>query len=156
MKYFCADCQHVFDDYDAERHVCREYNDGVCIDELVFDACPNCGSEDLCEAVECAICGEWYADGELIGDVCEECLKAATTPENIWKYSKQEGEKKKIVLSVPDVVADFFERGEIVAMIRKAFCELKNDARVAEYCMLDKESFAEFLCKYCKKRLSVL
>lgn len=150
MKYFCADCQHVFDDYDAERHVCREYNDGVCIDELVFDACPNCGSEDLCEAAECAICGEWYADVELIGGVCEECLKAATTPENIWKYSKQEGEMKKIVLSVPDVVADFFERGEIVAMIRKAFCELKDDARIAEYCMLDKESFAEFCANIAK------
>src|SRR5699024_12137884 len=58
------------------------------------------------------LCGEWYADVELIGDVCEECLKAATTPENIWKYSKQEGEMKRIVLSVPDVVADFFRSEE--------------------------------------------
>lgn len=144
VKYLCADCEHVFDEDDAERHVCREYNGGVCIDELVFDACPNCGSEHLREGAECAICGEWYADDKLIGDVCEECLKAATTPENIWKYSKQEGEMKKIVLTVPDVVADYFERGEIVAMIRKAFCELKDDARIAEYCMLDKESFADF------------
>ena len=57
---------------------------------------------------------------------------------------------KKIVLSVPDVVADYFERGEIVAMIRKAFCERKDDARIAEYCMLDKESFAEFCANIAK------
>lgn len=144
MKYFCADCEHVFDEDDAERHVCREYNDGVCVDELVFAACPNCGSEGLCEAAECAICGEWYADGELVGCVCEECLKAATTPENAWKYSKQEDETKRIVISVPSVVADCFERREIVAMIHKAFCELKGDPRIAEYCMFDEESFAEF------------
>ena len=144
MKYYCADCELVFDEYDAECHVCREYDDRGYVDVVEYYACPSCGSENICEAVECAICGEWYADGELIGDVCEECLKAATTPENIWKYSKQEGEMKKIVLSVPDVVADYFERREIVAMIRKAFCELKDDARIAEYCMLDKESFADF------------
>ena len=150
MKYFCATCKHVFDEDDAERHVCREYDDRGCVDVVEYYACPNCGSEDLREAVECAICGEWYANDELIGDVCEECLKAATTPENIWRYSKQEGEMKRIVLSVPDVVADYFERREIVAMIRKAFCELKDDARIAEYCMLDKESFAEFCANIAK------
>lgn len=150
MKYICADCGAVFDEYDAECNTYRQYNDGVCIDEVEYGACPNCGSEDICEAVECAICGEWYADGELIGDVCKECLEAATTPENIWKYSKQEGEMKRIVLSVPDVVADYFERREIVAMIHKAFCELKNDARIAEYCMLDKESFADFCANIAK------
>ena len=150
MKYFCADCEHVFDEDDAECHVCREYDDRGCVDVVEYYACPNCGSEDICEAAECAICGEWYADDALIGDVCEECLKAATTPENIWKYSKQEGEMKKIVLSVPDVVADYFERREIVAMIRKAFCELKDDARIAEYCMLDKESFADFCANIAK------
>lgn len=150
MKYFCANCEHVFDEEDADCNVYRQYNDGACIDEVEYSACPNCGSEDLCDAAECAICGEWYAGCELIGDVCKECLKAATTPENIWKYSKQEGEIKKIVLSVPDVVADYFERREIVAMIHKAFCELKNDARIAEYCMLDKESFAEFCVNIAK------
>lgn len=144
MKYFCADCEHVFDEDDAERHVCRERDDEGRIDVVEYYACPLCGNEDICEAVECAICGEWYADGELIEDVCEECLKAATTPENMWKYSKQEGEMKRIVLSVPDIVADYFERREIVAMIRKSFCELKDDERIAEYCMLDKESFADF------------
>lgn len=144
MKYICADCGAVFDEYDAECNTYRQYNDGVCIDEAEYSACPNCGSEDLCDAVECAICGEWYADSKLIGDVCEECLKAATTPENAWRYSKEEGKMTKIMVPVPDIVADNFERREIAAMIHKAFCELKDDPRIAEYCMLDKESFADF------------
>lgn len=150
MKYFCATCEHIFDENDAERHVCREYNDGVCIDELVFDACPNCGSEDLGEAVKCAICGEWYADCELIGDVCEECLKDATTPENAWKFSKAAGEMKRIMISVPDVVADNFERREIVEMVRRSFCGLKDDPRITDYCMFDKESFADFCANIAK------
>ena len=57
---------------------------------------------------------------------------------------------KRIVLSVPDIVADYFERREIVAMIRKSFCELKDDERIAEYCMLDEESFAEFCANIAK------
>lgn len=144
MKYICADCGAVFDEYDAGCNVYRQYNDGVCVDKAEYCACPNCGSEDLCDAVECAICGEWYAGCELIGDVCKECLEAAATSENAWRYSKEEGKMTKIMVSVPDIVADNFERREIAAMIHKAFCELKNDARIAEYCMLDKESFADF------------
>ena len=150
MKYFCANCEHIFDEDDAEYNAYRQYIDGVCIDEVNYAACPSCGSEDLCEAAECAMCGEWYADDELVGGVCEECLKAATTPENAWKYSKQEDETKRIVISVPSVVADYFERREIVAMIHKAFCELQDDPRIAEYCMFDKESFADFCANIAK------
>lgn len=151
MKYFCANCERFFDEEDADCNVYRQYIDGVCVDKVEYGACPNCGSEDIREAVECAICGEWYADGkQLTCGVCKECLEAAITPENAWRYSKEEGEMTKIMVSVPDIVADNFERREIVAMIHKAFCELKDDPRIAEYCWFDKESFADFCANIAK------
>lgn len=150
MKYFCANCERVFDEADAEYNTYRQYNDGVCIDEVEYAACPNCGSEDICDAVECAMCGEWHTDDELISGLCEMCLKDVTTPENAWKFSKAAGEMKRIMISVPDVVADNFERREIVEMVRRSFCELKDDPRITDYCMFDKESFAEFCANIAK------
>lgn len=37
--------------------------------------CPCCKSDDFDEAKECEVCGEFYAEDELIKGVCEECIK---------------------------------------------------------------------------------
>lgn len=151
MDYLCADCGAIFNEDDMGSNTYRQYADGVCIDEVILAACPECGSEDLCEVARCAICDDWHADDELIGGLCEACLKDVTTPENAWKFSKAAGEMKRIMISVPDVVADNFERREITEMVRRSFCELKDDPRIADYCMFDKESFAEFCANIAKK-----
>ena len=71
MDYLCADCGAIFNEGDMDSNTYRQYADGVCIDEVILAACPECGSEDLCEAAKCAICDDWQANDELIGGLCK-------------------------------------------------------------------------------------
>lgn len=79
-KYVCAECGEIFDEDEAKTIYERDTGEGGYGNVIwSYDLCPFCGSEDLEEARECPICGEYHG-GE--SDVCDTCLEDIETA---WK-----------------------------------------------------------------------
>lgn len=70
--YICNKCGKVFD----EAVVVRDdpSPDGVSLVSGCYEyfECPHCGSGDIDEAVECVVCGDYFADDG--DDICQECF----------------------------------------------------------------------------------
>ena len=74
MKYVCSECGEIFDEDEAKTIYERDTGEGGYGSVIwSYDVCPFCGSEDLEEARECPICGEWHDPDS--GELCEDCKK---------------------------------------------------------------------------------
>lgn len=75
MKYWCDNCNEVFDEDDVQIRDIYEYMDGR---RYLFGRevnCPKCGEElNLEEANTCQICGEYISPHEQLCDECKEDL----------------------------------------------------------------------------------
>ena len=72
--FICNECKKVFDQDDIIEVHDDPSPDGVSLVSgyYTYYECPHCGSGDIKEAVECQICGDYYADdGE---EICLECF----------------------------------------------------------------------------------
>lgn len=79
MKYICDKCGHVFDE-DEAGVIYETVGEGVMRGPYPAEnCCPECGSTDFYEAQECAECGEWFFEDEMIETdnfwYCRECAK---------------------------------------------------------------------------------
>lgn len=72
----CENCGKIFDERELffkKEPLCQI--DGVWQHEE-FAVCPHCHSEEVEEAEQCPICGEWEAETEMTYDgVCNTCSK---------------------------------------------------------------------------------
>ena len=82
--YVCVKCGRLFNDEEVptrkERHTELE---GYWY-ETFMDDCP-CGGT-LEEAKQCAVCGEYHCEDDLIEEVCPFCFNHHKTAENIEAY----------------------------------------------------------------------
>lgn len=85
MTYICLNCGEVFHD---PEHVHGDIILNVmCGGDLV---CPNCHSDNYDEAVCCAVCGEYYPEGETYDGYCENCLCEVSTAENVLDFCEDD------------------------------------------------------------------
>ena len=72
--YICNRCGKVFEDDEVVVVHDDPSPAGVGLSSGAYEYyhCPHCGSDDIDEAVECAVCGDYFIDdGE---EICEECF----------------------------------------------------------------------------------
>ena len=75
-RYYCKDCGAVLspDELKDEK---QPYGEGCGYDLWEYVShCPECGSTDLTEAVQCPVCGEWHDPDD--GELCPDCKKDIT------------------------------------------------------------------------------
>lgn len=77
-RYFCEECGHVATEDELDYYEERDTGEGGYGNVMYSEArCPECGSEDLIEAKECPICGEWHGNDDVICDPCTVEIKKA-------------------------------------------------------------------------------
>lgn len=96
MTYFCNECKQAFDEFSIRREWVGSRERGGYVE---CGECPNCGSEDIDDALLCPNCGEFC--GELFGAfgkerMCEECIKEFATEENLIRYGYEDKQKIEI------------------------------------------------------------
>lgn len=69
--HICLNCGHVFGEPDTwnEHH---PYGGGYAAEE--WSGCPNCHGWYE-EAIECAVCGEYFAKSDLTDSICDRCYE---------------------------------------------------------------------------------
>ena len=96
-KYVCTECGHIFDEEDVKFD--REWigDDNYSSNSSGWyetTCCPKCGAEGYEEAGECDICGENYAEDDMIlcgGDwYCKKCAEEVVE-EFLSKWGMTEG-----------------------------------------------------------------
>ena len=147
MKYICKSCGEVVDEDELNTVRCKvsDYAGGSY---QTFTEC-TCGG-DYEEAKQCAECGEYFAEDEMSGEYCTECLKEHATVENAIESGNEATEK----VSVNGFVAFVFSEEEINEILVGAL-EKKIDSGTAganaiidkarDFCFDDATWFAEWL-----------
>ena len=88
-KYICLHCGHHFD---GDEIVAKHYDRATG----TWDAeeCPNCGSEDFCEAGHCIKCDGYFPldddnkpENYMVGSICLDCLKKSVNRANAIQYA---------------------------------------------------------------------
>ena len=91
--YICNKCKEVFDETHMRSEVVFE-SDGYQKWGYV-DECPECGSEDFEEAVDCDLCGEWIPESKRIWGgvahvICPDCAKSYFTLDLLKEFALSE------------------------------------------------------------------
>lgn len=69
--YVCRKCGKTFEEVVEVHDDPSPAGVGLTSGYYTYYKCPYCGSDDVGEAQECAVCGEYFSDdGE---EVCEDC-----------------------------------------------------------------------------------
>ena len=138
-KMICLHCGHVFD---GEEIVAKYYDRATGTYDR--EECPNCGSEDFEEAAHCDECDEYFPCDEVIGHVCEKCLKKHINEDAVFKY----GDARKQGVELNGFLAYVFEPDEIEHILTEHFKSLWKDPRtelVEDFCNDDIGDFSEWL-----------
>lgn len=92
----CRDCGETYDDWDDVPYVDDyEYVDtgcgSMCVADNGYSRC-HCGSEDIVEAKECALCCNYIpADSPI--DLCDDCLKEYMHDKDLaYRYGQENRE----------------------------------------------------------------
>lgn len=130
----CIHCGHEFDEPQ------KDYDRGT---GRMDECCPNCGSEDIVEVKECALCGELHAEEYLIEGVCEKCLEKKVAMETAMTY----GMYRKSCVELNGLLAYAFTASEIEEILTAVLKSVGPwaDHYVKDFCMDDKYDFAEWL-----------
>lgn len=111
----CLNCSHVFDESEAATEQEPHYElDGAPCE--YFSVCPNCHSEDISDAYQCEVCGEWFFGDEIIdGHYCESCLREAVDYDSFKEFalSKKASDKLDIQYSDQFSLLELFVLEEI-------------------------------------------
>lgn len=118
-KCRCERCGEVFDERDGNRHV---YNDG----EVDYH-CPICDAYDWIEVYRCERCEDWFAESELMGDLCAECFEQGVKVDDALTYGADVGSN----VEVNALFAKAFTPLEINTLLAREFEKLDDKARKA-------------------------
>lgn len=134
--YKCLDCGMVFEE------AITTHEGGY--PEEPTAACPYCKSIDLEEVFHCIKCGEWFADDDMIGSICKDCLEKMLTNENAIQY----GDEDRQEVTINGFMAWLYRGGEIEDILEADFRRTSPEWQrrmVKDYCMDSKYDFSEFL-----------
>lgn len=128
MTYFCRDCHETFEEPDTEREWVGDKEHGGYVE---YSECPNCGSEDIDDALMCPNCGEFC--GELFGAfgkerMCEECIKEFATEENLIRYGYEDKQK----IEINGYLAEMFSPDEIDRLLKTELDDRQKYGRCAD------------------------
>lgn len=133
MSYICLHCGHAFEQPEAKHYdlACGTWD----------EYCPNCGSEDIEEAVQCSICKKWFSPDETVHGVCDNCLEKNMTVATATKY----GADRKISVELNGFLAWVFD-GRIEDILTQHLQNVYDLKQLGvDYCADDKHDFAEWL-----------
>mgnify|MGYP002514325182 CR=1 FL=1 len=138
--WMCIHCGHEFD----EPH--QEYDKGT--GRYDYD-CPNCGSEDIEEALICDECGAVKSADEIVNGMCADCINiAAEDMRQAYEY----GADRTEVIELNGVLAMAFSKVQIEAILTNY---LMNNGDFAAECkkfaLDDKFDFTDWLAERRKK-----
>ncbi len=136
MKYICRKCEEVFDE-DELNTVRDRVSDYAGGSYETFCEC-TCGGE-YAEAKQCCDCGEYFAEDEMSGEYCSECLKKQATIEN----AIESGKDADTEISINGFAAYVFSTEEINKILIDAIEKRVNSGRAEAMAMMDK---AEGFC----------
>ena len=143
MKWKCENCGEIL----SQQDVNKDYTDGGYRGEPHY-TCPHCGSDELNEAYQCEICGEWFGCDEINGSVgqmvCDECMEKKATADNVVDFGFGGG----VDVELNEFLATVFSAGEINDLLIEAFRNMpEKDQRekISDYIDDNKTGFAEFL-----------
>lgn len=73
-RYCCTACGEIHTENEMDAYVEYDTGEGGYGNAMyAILICPECGSEDLVEAVKCPVCNEWYDPDD--GGICKDCKK---------------------------------------------------------------------------------
>ena len=143
VKWFCEDCQQVWslDELD------KDYCDGGYRGEPHY-TCPDCGSDELTEAYQCEMCGEWFVYEYIHGSagqmVCDKCLEEHMTADEVLDFAEED----RTEIELNGLLAFAFDEGDINEMLKTAFLRLpksEQEQYIKDYIEDTKSEFAEYL-----------
>ena len=116
--------------------------------------CPHCGSEELQEAVQCPICGEYVAEEESYDGYCENCVEKAATPENLIEWSEYEKDTDTVEINESLLAMCKALKIDIEAVLKAAINESAYKDKLNAYCkMTAKEEIdTEYFMKWFTER----
>ena len=85
-------------------------------------SCPYCGHDDWDEVFQCAECGEWFTEDELLEDLCRDCFDKAATVESVKEYGASYGTD----VEVNSLYACAFTTAQINAILAREFAALNG------------------------------
>lgn len=149
--YICDNCGCTCDDDDLpiyEEDYGFETGIGFkSMKQTFVDNC-SCGG-NFVEAQECEMCGEYFAEDDLEGGVCKECLEQNATFDNAIEL----GDENKDTVEINGFYASAFTLSEIEEILKRELVEAKKlapdkiNTDAKNYCLDDKSYFGEWLSK---------
>jgi DNA-directed RNA polymerase subunit RPC12/RpoP len=141
--YICLHCGHEFE----EPH--NRYNKRWSDSDDSEPCCPNCGSEDIEEALICEECGAVKSADEIVNGMCADCISiAAEDMRQAYEY----GADRTEVIELNGVLAMAFSKVQIEAILTNY---LMNNGDFAAECkkfaLDDKFDFTDWLAERRKK-----
>lgn len=143
--YWCYDCNEAFYEPHKGKEYMGVYPQGGYVE---YSECPNCGSEDIDDALLCPNCGEFC--GEIFGDgkkktLCDACIQKLATEENLFAY----GYEDKQSVEINGYLAGMLSKDEIERILQKELTSRKD------YVLkIDKQRREEYI-EDCKDNLAI-
>lgn len=138
-KMICLQCGHTF----GPEEIVEKYYDRAT-GTYDREECPNCGSEEIEEGMECCVCGEVHREENMIGQVCNDCLNKSVTFANALRYGKE----RKESVEIHGFLKWIYNAEEIESILLKNLQEASTEWRkrmTEEYLTDDKYDFADFI-----------
>ena len=134
----CTNCGSVYEEEEVRR---KRYDEELHYTEVYYK-CHHCGDDELVEATECEICGEYFYDEEGLG-ICEECFEKNETVETALEY----GAEREESVAINGAFYAVYTEEEINAILTKHFEEHFTDhsKKIIRFCEEDKSDFADWL-----------
>lgn len=141
--FICLHCGHEFE----EPH--NRYNKRWSDSDDSEPTCPNCGSEDIEEALVCEECGAVKSSDDIINGICSGCLTEAAED---YKTAFEYGSERTEVVELNGVIASYLSRNQIEAILVNYIMNNGDIFQAAkDFALDDKYDFAEWLSERRKK-----
>lgn len=156
MNYICTRCGFLTDELPkmTERH---PVGDGYS-EETVSSWVHSCGGEFDC-AKTCKICGETKSEEDNLfhGDICEQCLKMASTDFDLVKKCSDKGNVKAMT-EVDSLVLVLLSGRDINEILWKivlsahesslgAECKKADSYKASRWALADMDWFSDMICE---------
>ena len=135
----CLECGHVFLEPKIWREERGEFWGAPCYESMA--GCPRC-NEAFSEAYRCKVCGDYFLEEEMHGEVCCECIRDNSDFDSCYAV----GENNQKEIQINGFLSYFFTSSEIEHILKSILLENKK-IDCSEYINEDIVWFAEQLAK---------